>query len=298
MAHEELDVRIFSDAVITPGVGVVVDGKVDVESSDRKQRPPANASTLSSEPSRIGSSAIFAGPLFGHFGHFLVESLSRAWYFAVRPELPIAWSCQTQRNAYVPYQREVLKLLQVKNDPIFVTRPTLSAELHVPESGFDVGERLDPALARALGVYSGGSPEKGYKLWLSRSGLGDGRGGVTNETVVEEILRRRGWHIYHPEQHPLMDQLAELSRADCIAGVEGSAFHLLMLIKRPQARVTIVSRRSRAHRNFEVIARAVGFAQQVITVAHVEVDPEQRRALRRVTWIAPEAVPDAIEAAW
>ena len=41
-------------------------------------------------------------------------------------------------------------------------------------------------------------------------------------------MLNRGWAVLHPEQLPLNLQLTLLDHADCIAGVTGSAFHLLM----------------------------------------------------------------------
>src|SRR5699024_10153221 len=38
------------------------------------------------------SEAIYAGPLYFHFGHFLVESLARAWYASQNPDLVFVWA--------------------------------------------------------------------------------------------------------------------------------------------------------------------------------------------------------------
>ena len=38
--------------------------------------------------------AIYAGTLYYHFGHFLLESLARAWYANQHPDLPFVWAGQ------------------------------------------------------------------------------------------------------------------------------------------------------------------------------------------------------------
>ena len=43
------------------------------------------------EPERISGPAIYMGPLFGHFGHFLLEGLSRAWH---APSSPPSADCE------------------------------------------------------------------------------------------------------------------------------------------------------------------------------------------------------------
>ena len=38
--------------------------------------------------------AIYAGTLYFHFGHFLLESLARAWYAHRYPDVPFVWAGQ------------------------------------------------------------------------------------------------------------------------------------------------------------------------------------------------------------
>ena len=66
------------------------------------------------------------------------------------------------------------------------------------------------------------------RIYLSRSRLIDKKRALVSEQSLEESLINRGWAVLHPEQLPLNLQLALLDHAECIAGVTGSAFHLLM----------------------------------------------------------------------
>ena len=38
--------------------------------------------------------AIYLGPLMDGFGHFLLESLARAWLSEQHPDMPLVWSCR------------------------------------------------------------------------------------------------------------------------------------------------------------------------------------------------------------
>jgi len=66
------------------------------------------------------------------------------------------------------------------------------------------------------------------RIYLSRSRLIDKKRALVSEHSLEDALLNRGWAVLHPEQLPLNLQLTLLDHADCIAGVTGSAFHLLM----------------------------------------------------------------------
>src|SRR5690606_30752701 len=80
------------------------------------------------------------------------------------------------------------------------------------------------------------------------------------------LLARRGWIIYHPQAHPVREQLEMLDRAAQIAGIEGSAFHTLLLLKQVRAKVQIIPRRGAVNENFETIATTKGFRQEILDV--------------------------------
>lgn len=66
------------------------------------------------------------------------------------------------------------------------------------------------------------------RIYLSRSRLVDEKRALISEKSLEQALLNRGWAVLHPQQLPLNLQLALLNNAECVAGVTGSAFHLLM----------------------------------------------------------------------
>ena len=85
----------------------------------RRDYPSADASEIVSAAApappteRVPEDVDFAGYLFPHFGHFLLESLSRLWITRQYPELPVVW-CRRQTAgsaAYNAWQEEVLDLL-------------------------------------------------------------------------------------------------------------------------------------------------------------------------------------------
>src|SRR5918997_3586890 len=96
--------------------------------------------------------AIYAGPLYFHFGHFLLESLARAWYAARHPDLPLVWSGQYnwQETPLRPWQREILEVLELRNPTRIIADPTRFEVLHVPDIGYRYDDRFHPEHAEFL----------------------------------------------------------------------------------------------------------------------------------------------------
>src|SRR5918997_5771014 len=61
--------------------------------------------------------AIYAGPLYFHFGHFLLESLARAWYASQHPDVPFVWAgAHTWQGVELrKWQLEILDILEIRN---------------------------------------------------------------------------------------------------------------------------------------------------------------------------------------
>ncbi len=83
---------------------------------------------------------------------------------------------------------------------------------------------------RLLCLYTKRHP-KCIKLWLSRTQLNKCSRALPEERQIEKILSEMGWKIIHPQQHSIRTQLNALEEARVVAGLAGSAFHLLYGVK-------------------------------------------------------------------
>ena len=83
---------------------------------------------------------------------------------------------------------------------------------------------------RLLYFHSKKFPQRS-KLWLSRTQLNECSRALPEEKQIEKILTLMGWKIIHPQLHPLRTQLNALKEARVVAGLAGSAFHLLYGVK-------------------------------------------------------------------
>lgn len=205
--------------------------------------------------------AIYAGTLYFHFGHFLLESLARAWYAKQHPELPFVWagSHTWQTVKFKRWQRELLELLGVTNPIRIIADPTRFELLHIPDIGYRYDDKFHPQHAEFLACYEGPEQIPGRRLWLSRSKIGTDVRDLS-AAPTERRLQAEGWTVEYPERRTVREQLDALSQAEVIAGEEGSAFHTLMLLKDVSAKTFhILRRHGSEHRNL----RTIGEVRQV-----------------------------------
>lgn len=183
------------------------------------------------EARRCGE-AIFAGVYLAHFGHFLLDSLSRLWFYSQFPDMDIVW-CNEKKCA-PKWIKEILELLGVENRQIFCRAPTVCERLHLPVPMSSAGRNylFTEEQAQALARVESEPVEKGKRLYLSRSRLTKHTGiRFHGESVLEAELERRGWRVFHPQEHSVSEQLAQISSSEVVSGCLGSAFHSVMLLK-------------------------------------------------------------------
>jgi capsular polysaccharide biosynthesis protein len=216
-------------------------------------------------------SAVYAGFLYDHYGHFLLESLARLWTPEPCPEVPVVWIAGWTETLS-SWMTEVLDLIGAPPDRRIVTSGSGAlevGELIVPDAGFEFGRFMHPWLARRLARYDhdcanhprgqGVAASAGSHVWLSRSARAP-ISGLDEEIEVEQHLRARGWTVLRPEEFSLRRQVEMLADAVHVAGLEGSAFHTLALLRDQRAAVDLFTRQE--HINFELVAAAAGIDQR------------------------------------
>ena len=211
----------------------------------------------------IRREAIYAGPLYHVYGHFVIESCQRLWWAADHPDLPIVWTADDGTAPELnSWEQDILEILGIRNEAIILTRPTRFDCLHVPDAGYKYADWSHPQHIAFLAAYDGPPQENGAKLWLSRDPV-HGRG-LINRHIIERRLRDLGWTVVTFELMPVRAQLDALARAEVIAGEEASTFHNLLLLKDiRRKRFHVFRRHGPEHLSFTTIGNARDVDQQV-----------------------------------
>jgi hypothetical protein len=174
--------------------------------------------------------AWFGGILFGHFGHFLLETLARleTWDVIRSPE-PIVFFNPWKFSRLHPFMEGAFGHLGISLERIRLCNAPLEIRsLKVQAPAFQANGFLHVSARSILKKRAHTVPRKGTTVYLART-----RASVLRRVLAEEEFQRRLDNsglasIVYPESLSFTKQLASLQMSAVVAGCEGSAFHSLM----------------------------------------------------------------------
>lgn len=194
----------------------------------------------------IDDSVIFGGFLIDHFGHFLLESLSRLWFVLDNPDdvRPIAFI--SKGNSWPSWFDEFMQLLDIPQHRIIhVVRPTQFANVTVPEETIHSWRSCKRELRYVYDKLARNAGEGPYsKVYLTRSGVKDSFGhnfGVYGESYFEHFYAERGYEVVSPETLSIREQIALVHGASEIVSTMGTLAHFALVAK-PSAHCTFLLR--------------------------------------------------------
>lgn len=185
---------------------------------------------------------IYGGCLFGHFGHFIWESLARLYAIRQCNAYPILFISPNDKVYDV--QKRLFQTIGIKNEILLVKKATSVENLIYSPPGSSLEPLfITDAQINALQYLNFYKNKEGAKkkIWLSRARLKYGR--LLNEQLIEEELKRIGYDIIYPELLTLREQVRLLSSAAVVAGCDGSAFFSLLFAKEIQGKFFVFNRR-------------------------------------------------------
>lgn len=249
--------------------------------------PKAPAEVTETLPGRW----LWGGVLWAHFGHFLVESTARLWalnnldapvdgilFIPKRPKVG---------EAVRGFQRDFIGLMAPDLPIRVAAEPMRVEELVVPGQGFGLGK-----ITAGTGMFRDAihqrfatdiAPDGPEKIYISRSELGLGKGGLLGEERLEELLKAEGYEIFHPQNHSIATQLAHYKAAKKVIAADGSALHLFAMVGRADQPVAMILRRQSGANNLlaQNVAQFCGSQPVVIGALRTEwVKAKQKKSNR------------------
>lgn len=220
-------------------------------------KEPVNSAPKMPAPDEITELAgthMFAGISYGHFGHFITESMTRIWALdELREKIDgLVFTPKNQmKDNLRPFDvyADLVQHLGLGGIPISCpTGPIRVENLYLPKQGFGLGDLTEGSrkfreyIRRNAGVNV--TPNGADKVYISRSRLGKDRGGLLGEWKLERHLEAEGYRIFHPQIESKYDQLAQYRAAKKVIAVDCSPLHLIGYVGNSEQSVGIVTRRS------------------------------------------------------
>ena len=187
---------------------------------------------------------VFGGVIFNHFGHFLLESLSRMWWLIENPTCMHKFVFISADDHPINFDAlEFFEILGLERNRIeVVKKPTRFNAIIVPEQTIFISDGFKP---EAIKVYdalrSAVSPANYKKVYFTRTKLW--RIDAVNEEYFENYFRSKGYTIIAPETLSIREQIAVMAGVEEYACISGSLHHHILLC-REGVKVVILNRTS------------------------------------------------------
>lgn len=188
---------------------------------------------------------IFGGVLINHFGHFMLECLSRLWYCVIHPEM-------TEKilflyNQYAEWMDEFIQLLDIPKERIWYigNRPCKFRKIIVPEeSAHSQKEYYDEYMIPYRKILQNITSAAIDKVYLTKRVFNQNRDAGNDcygEEYFEEFFQSRGYQIVAPETFSVKESLEIISGAKEIVTTAGSISHFALFCQ-PGTEFTILNR--------------------------------------------------------
>ena len=183
-------------------------------------------------PKKSDEKVVYLGVFFNHYGHFLLESLSRLSYALKKDDCDIKYAYIGDFALFEPY-KTMLSLVGIEEaDLIKITEPTQFKEVVIPLPSYRIADYISEDYTSIIErIKSSLRANKKYKkIYLSRGKYDDGK--TFGEKQIEATFRRNGYKIIFPEKLPITEQISMMMGCDTVAGITGSHMHNVVFCRK------------------------------------------------------------------
>lgn len=192
---------------------------------------------------------VYCGYLVNHWGHFLIEGVTRLWYFLENdPTIDkyVFFMDENEEREIKGNYRMFLELLKIWDKLEIITRPTTYREVIVPELGIHMRKAYTPKLLKVFDAIADNvvidpawdTPEK---IYYSRSQFQKGQQFEFGFASLDNFFEKNGYRILYPEKVPLDRMIHYIRNSKVVATLSGSLPHNMLFARNGQ-KVEIVER--------------------------------------------------------
>lgn len=190
----------------------------------------------------VDQKVVFCGYLINHWGHFLVESVTRLWYFLEKDPSVDKYVFFIEENSEREVQgnfRAFLELLTIWDKVEIINKPTQYREVVIPElslklRGYYSPKYIDVFDTVANNITVDPSWCKYKKIYFSRSQLAKNRFFEFGFEALDNFFSRNDYKILFPEKLPLAEMIYYIRHAEVVATVSGTLPHNMLFANQNQ----------------------------------------------------------------
>lgn len=180
----------------------------------------------------VDETVIYFGRFWKHWGHFLMDMISRMWYVISHvSNLKIVYDSTVEiTGVYLDF----MKLLGISEDRLLrIDQPTRFKKVIIPECSHKPGiscnveyrNIFDKAVSSALKQAADAEKYRGKNIYFTRRMQKSLIPMELGEKEIESVFEQNNFLIIAPEQHPLAEQIAMVHLAKRVACVSGTLPH-------------------------------------------------------------------------
>lgn len=196
-------------------------------------------------------SMLYLGRVFDHYGHFLLESLSRLWCFNEFDNLKNEFDyylihIREQDFLNRSYATQLLDFLGIEREKIiWFDKLTKIKSVTIPEASISLKNFVYTAFHQTFtpihNKFDQVKPTS-QPLYLSRTLFKNKYGrNFINEDKLENLLIEKGFNVVHPQFLSLEKQMYLFNRHKYIIGLRGSALHNILFSLHPKTLIHLCS---------------------------------------------------------
>lgn len=203
---------------------------------------------------------LYGGHWMPEFGHFITETVTRLWPDP-RPVAGVVYHRFVGTEAIKPWQTTLITRAGWGAAQTLVnTRWARVDHLVVPSRTVFLSSMVHPTAVRQWERMSPNAHTAGEPVFLSRSRLTSDPRRTRTDPLLDREFAARGFRVFHPQEHPVDEQIRVASQAPVLAGAVGSALHLSAFASPDCRTIELgdIRTRDRPHRPQRAIDAACG----------------------------------------
>lgn len=185
---------------------------------------------------------VYCGYLVNHWGHFLIEAVTRLWYYCENDatvDKYVFFLDENEQREIKGNYRKFFELLKIWDKLEIINKPTTYREVIVPDLGIHTRYSYTPKLLKVFdSITANVDPNPAWptyeKIYYSRSQFAKGIPFEFGFDALDNFFEKNGYHILYPEKVPLDEMIHYIRNATTVASLSGSLPHNMLFARQGQ----------------------------------------------------------------